>query len=172
MKYVTNSNRYTVDKSGNVYCNKNKKYLKSTINSQGYVTVSLFINNKWKCLYVHRLVAEAFIPNPENKLTVNHRNGIKTDNNLNNLEWNTYSENHKHAYRKLKRIPSKAMLGVLGKDNKLSKKVNQYTKEGSFIKTWDCIRDVERNLGINNSHIVQVCKGKMSSIGGFKWEYA
>lgn len=68
-----------------------------TLNKAGYLTIMLWKGNFPRCVKVHRLVAEAFIPNPENKRTVNHKNGIKTDNSLPNLEWATHKENHKHA---------------------------------------------------------------------------
>lgn len=64
----------------------------------GYKRVNLWKNNKYKTKRIHRLVAEAFIPNPENKRTVNHKDGDKLNNNVNNLEWATHSENNKHAY--------------------------------------------------------------------------
>ncbi len=96
---------YYVDELGNVFCDK--KYtgnhngelrkLKSGMNNGGYLHVVLTINKKRYNKYVHRLIAQAFIPNPENKPCVNHINGIKTDNRVENLEWATQLENHIHA---------------------------------------------------------------------------
>lgn len=73
--------------------------MKQRITNNGYCMVSFCIDGKNKYLTVHRLVGKTFIPNPENKATINHKNGIKTDNRVENLEWNTCSENLKHAYR-------------------------------------------------------------------------
>ena len=75
-----------------------KRILKPRKNRGGYFYVILYKNKKPKSITIHRLVAEAFIKNPQGKRTINHINGVKADNRLSNLEWNTYSENHKHAY--------------------------------------------------------------------------
>lgn len=69
----------------------------------GYFRVHLYNKNGSTTRYVHRLVAKAFIPNPDDKPQINHKNGIKTDNRVENLEWNTRSENQKHRYDVLKK---------------------------------------------------------------------
>lgn len=76
-----------------------EKIVKTSINSEGYVRTSLTKNKKTKQVLVHRLVAEAFIPNLENKPLVNHKNSNRSDNNLSNLEWATHKENNQHAYK-------------------------------------------------------------------------
>ncbi len=88
----------------------NEKILSLTINSQtGYPMCRIWLNNKSKNCTVHRMVAETFIPNPENKLSVNHKNSIRTDNRVENLEWNTQSENIKHSYEFGNRKPIKGI---------------------------------------------------------------
>lgn len=74
------------------------KILKPALNKSGYMRGAISIDGFMRSFMVHRLIAEAFIPNPENKETVNHINGIKTDNRVENLEWNTRSENCQHSF--------------------------------------------------------------------------
>jgi hypothetical protein len=78
-----------------------------------YTQLHLYVDGKRHITYAHRLVAEAFIPNPENKLELNHINGNKKDNNVSNLQWSTRSENMKHAYDNGLNIPPR----MFGKDN-------------------------------------------------------
>jgi len=85
--------------NGKVYVVRKRKKIKSQKDGNGYVQVPLSINKKQKRYLVHRLVATAFIPNPENKPQVNHINGIKTDNFVKNLEWSTRSENVSHSFK-------------------------------------------------------------------------
>lgn len=87
------------------------KTLSKNVVSSGYHRVVLCVNNCSKHMYVHRLVADAFIPNPENKETVNHKDGDKTNNAVDNLEWATQGENIKHSFRELGHKKSRAQLG-------------------------------------------------------------
>lgn len=96
-KLIEDYPNYEVSNLGNVRNRVTGKIKKPSL-SVGYHQVMLYKNNQYKFFKVHRLVANAFIPNPKNKRTVNHINGIKTDNYVSNLEWATDSENISHAY--------------------------------------------------------------------------
>lgn len=110
---------------------------------------------------IHRLVAEAFIPNPLGKPEVNHLNG-KEDNRVESLIWATTSENIQHAYKNGLKKPIK------GGKNILSKKVVQLDLYGNIIKNWNCINDAKKQLKINN--ISACCRGKYKTAGRFYME--
>ena len=145
----------------------------STINS-GYKSVSLHKNNKSSRFLVHRLVALAFLERSPIKMFVNHKNGIKTDNRLENLEWCTKSENTKHAFEtKLMSVTPK-MLKRLIKWNTTTHcaPVIQYKKDGSFVAKFKSGREAAAQTGCNYSNIFLCADGhpKHKTCGGFVWK--
>jgi hypothetical protein len=152
------------DKNGKIY-KKKPKILSKQIYGAGYYKVDL--NHKIK--NIHVLLATAFIPNPENKPTVNHKDGIKTNTYLNNLEWATYSENNKHATdNNLRQSP---WTGKFGIDNPKSKPVIQYDKKYNKINEFVNAREAEKITGIGYKHISDCCLGKRKTTGGYIWKY-
>jgi len=95
---IENYEDYVISDRGRVYSYYTKKFLKPRKGNSGYFTIILYKNGVYKNHTIHRLVALAFIPNPENKRTVNHIDGCKINNFAENLEWNTHAENNKHAF--------------------------------------------------------------------------
>lgn len=147
--------------------NDNWYTMKTKNNRKGYVTVMLCDKKYYS---IHRLVAKNFIPNPNNLPQVNHKNGVKTDNRIENLEWCTNQYNHEHAIKtKLKNMKYASSCAI----QKTSKKVIQLDFNNNVIKIWDSIMEAERKLGIANSHISSCCKHKkgFNSAGGYRWEY-
>lgn len=167
---------YKVSNLGNVFSiprqgthSKEKYFLKKNKDRKGYLHVTLFKKCKSFNTGVHRLVAEAFIPNPKNKPQVNHIDGNKENNCVNNLEWVTNQENIDHSWRTGLRIKEK--IYKYGKDNILSTKVNQYSINGCFIKTWFCLMDIKRELGFSPSNIIACCKHRKNIAYGYIWRY-
>lgn len=114
---------YKVSSFGNIK-NKYGKLLKQLLSSKGYPEVRFTINKIQHERVVHRLVAKAFISNPLGKCCVNHEDGIKTNNRVENLSWMTMSENEKHSFEKLGKIPT--WKGKKGSKHPKSKEVEQY----------------------------------------------
>ena len=144
--------------------NEEGKILKSCIHTQGYEMVNLYGDIK-KMGFIHRLVAKAFIPNPQNKKEVNHINGIKNDNRLENLEWATRSENELHAHKTGLKKESR------GKDNALSIPVVQLTLDNVIVANYAGASEAARQIGGHQSDISSCCKGKRKTSLGFKWQY-
>lgn len=135
------------------------------MNDRGYLYVTLFKNNKGKTCRIHRLVAEAFIPNPENLPTVNHKDQNKSNNCVDNLEWcnMVYQVN----YGDRNNIVSKKLLNR--KDQ--SKPVMQYTLDMEFVTEYPSIAEAERQTGINKSTIYYCLINKYKQAGGYIWRY-
>lgn len=148
---------YIKDRNGTVRFCKGR-ILKPVIVGRGYLKVNLYKNNKQKQYYVHRLVAEAFIPNPENLPEVNHKDENKLNNNAENLEWCDREYNCNFGTRNEKVA------------KKCSKPVVQYTLDGQFVREWESIRECGRN-GFNQGNICMCCQGKLKKYKDFIWKY-
>jgi hypothetical protein len=160
-----------IKKPGKGFYFRKERVLRETKDKDGYLYVVLLKESYRYTVKIHRLVAKAFIPNPEDKKQVNHKNGIKTDNNVDNLEWVTQSENITHSFRVLGQKPNMAGLGKFGIDSKRSMKVCQYSIDGEFIKQWDSGADASRSLNIPQSNISSCSLNRpgYNHAGGFKW---
>jgi hypothetical protein len=144
----------------------------------GYIIYNLNLWGWFKNYLAHRLVAMAFIPNPLGKKFVNHIDGDKQNNNSDNLEWVTKSENALHAFKLGLMKPNYAMRGRTHNNykrwasNPLSKSIHQFTKDWIFIKEWGSISEAANWLNLSASNVVNNCKWKLKSTGGFCFKYA
>ena len=147
--------------------------------TNGYLHVELSKNGETKTCKVHRLVAQTFLPNPENKPQVNHKiegdEGKKInmvifnedgtiDKERTTIEWVTAKENNDYGTRNER-------AGKTNTNGKCSKRVLQFTLDGEFVREWPSTREIERQLGYNNANISACCLGKRKSAYGFRWEY-
>lgn len=134
-------------------------YILSQSVQQGYKFVTLLINGKQKRMRVHRAVAETFIDNPENKPYVNHINGNRSDNNVENLEWVTPAENSQHAVE----------TGLWG--NGRARPVIQYSLDGIEMATFPSASEAARQTGSSQSKITMCCQRKRESANDYQWRY-
>lgn len=141
---------------------RKEKILKNHKNSGGYLRVVLNKNRKAKRYYIHRLVSEYFIDNPNNLPQIDHINTDRTDNRVENLRWVTHKEN----------MNNPLTIDKINKINKKSSKpIIQFSKDGEFIRKWDSAMDAQRELGIKQGGISECCKEKRKTAGGYIWRY-
>ena len=157
---------YKVSDKGRVKSVKfgKERILKPRRNPQGYLLVQLLKNGEIKQCLVHRLVSQAFIPNPDNLPQVNHKDENKENNSVHNLEWCDSKYNINYGTRN-QRVSEKMT------NDKLSKPVLQYTKAGVFVREWKSMNDVQRNLNYSKGNISYCCTGRYKSAYGFIWKF-
>ena len=166
---------YQVSNLGRIRNNSNFNYrgriLKPFWDTHEYLQVRLYKDNKNKSRKVHRIVAETFIPNPNNLPQVNHIDENPKNNRVDNLEWCSNIENQLHAWKLGLQTPY--WKGKFGKDHITSKKVKQYDKNKNLIKIWDSVSEASKTLNINDASISRCCLHHKyrHTAGGFIWEY-
>jgi hypothetical protein len=154
-KDITGYNNFEVSNKGEIR-NKINNTIKKQYLRNGYYSTSLYENKVSKTLNIHRIVAIEFLGNFPNK-HVNHKDGNKLNNNLENLEWVTPKENTQHA-----------IINNLSKTH--PRKIGQY-KDGTLINEFNSMKEAEEKTGISNKHIGSVCRGNRKTTGGYEWKY-
>lgn len=171
-KHIPNTeDKYLVSNLGNVVSlnyakTKKPKGLKKELTSDGHYRVTL---GRFGRIKIHRAVCLAFLENPNNYPIINHKNGIKTDNMVENLEWCTQSHNALHSLNVLKNKPNN--LGNSGIKSKLSKPCFQLDENRNVVGYFHGVKLASKITGINSSSIIQCCNNKRKKAGGFIWSY-
>ena len=157
-KNIKNYEHYEIYEDGRVFNLKTKKFLKGSLGENGYLYYRLSKDNKKKMFYAHRLVAETFLDNKQNLPIVNHKDGNKLNNSIDNLRKITLSENVKASL-------------YIQKTNTSIKPVQQYSLDGMLINTYPSIAEAARTLNLDSSTISKVCRGINKTHGGFVFKY-
>lgn len=163
---------YEVSNTGKIR-NKETRQIKATyVDRRGYECTTIYRcsengKKKYAHIKIHRAVACTFIPNPENKETVNHKNGDKLNNDVENLEWNTVQENHDHS---MEILGHQEMFRETMRST-FSRAIIQMDLDGNEIKRWSSCREVERSLGFAHENIAACARGKTKTSYGYIWKY-
>lgn len=146
---------YAVTEDGRIWSYRSKKFLKPGKHSGGYLKVALCKNGQKLSHYVHRLVAAAYLPNPNNYTDVNHRDENKQNNDVSNLEWCDHSYNMNYGTR----------------NEKIAKAISKSIRCIETDVIYKSIKEAGQQTGLNQSSISKACRGKLKTCGGFHWEF-
>lgn len=165
-KKIKGFDNYTIDLEGNIYSFLSNMYLKPYLDTKGYLQVELRDNDgNRKMKKVHRLVAEAFIPNPNNLPEVNHKDENKQNPKAENLEWCTSKYNSNYGTRK-ERISH----SMRNSEFKKRKAILQFDLDNNFIREYSTIERV-KNYGFNQPNVIAVLKGRRKHTCGYTFKY-
>ncbi|GIN67115.1 MULTISPECIES: NUMOD4 domain-containing protein [Bacillus] len=166
-KVIKGFEDYQISNAGEVLSfkrNKNGIKMKPKIDKDGYFEIGIRDTNGKRVYFrIHRLVAKAFIDNPNNLPVVNHKDGNKQNNHASNLEWVTVAENTKHVFDVLGRK------GQNGGNNKIVAKID--AENNCLLKIYNSIKDASEDVGVTIQAISNCLNGKNRTSGGFKWEF-
>lgn len=156
-EYPLNTN-YIVYDDGRIYSKHYNKFLTPKINWDGYHRIQIWENQKCHMISWHRIIAQTFLENPNNYPVVNHKNGIKFDNRVENLEWCTQQQNIQHAWK----------TGL----SKANAPVDMLNSDVVYIMTFKSIKEAGEYINRHPSGIIGCCKGRTKKCGNYKWRYS
>lgn len=179
-KRIAGYEDYFIYEDGRVFSTKSDKFLKYNVSSCGYPSVELFNIEGSARKLVHKLVAEAFIPNPNNYPQINHIDENKLNPRVENLEWCTAKYNMNYGIGAKTRHSKIDYSAQERKDHmrtvamKRRRPIEQYDREGNLVAKYDSGMDAERALGVRYSvtKIIAVCRGKRKSAYNYIWKYS
>ena len=145
--------------------------LKPYISNTGYLRIDLRNHQKHKYLSIHKLVAETFIPNPNNYPIINHKDNNPLNNSVRNLEWCTQSHNIKYAYTNGNAKPTAGCFKK-GSIPHNRRKINQYTRDNEYIATFNSVKEAALYVGTANTNISNCLNGRSPTAKGYLWRYA
>lgn len=160
---------YLVSNEGDVFSIRSNHLLKVTTQSNGYKRVELNVNGKATKESIHRLVAKAFIPNPNDYPIINHKDENPSNNHADNLEWCTYKYNTNYGNCISRMVANKEY--KYGADNPRSKTVYQFDLEGNLIDMFSSTYDAARFYDIDAKSIAKCCTGGLKQYAGYGWSY-
>ncbi len=162
---------YFITDDGRLYSTRSNKFLRPDRDRYGYLYYVISIDGKRMTLKAHRLVAEAFIPNPDHKPTVNHKNGIRDDNRLSNLEWATVKEQaHDPLTRaNVLRVASETDYHAMGALINFGRKKTAVYKAGELLGIYDSLKNAAKEHHTNYSKASECANGSRKSAGGMQF---
>lgn len=167
---LPNLPQYDILPNGTVWDLKHNRQVQLQERLDGYIIVKLYDNatHQTQSYYVHRLVAMAFLPNPNNLPCINHKNENKADNNVNNLEWCSYAYNNNYGTRSLRQTQTKEKKGYTIPHTAVQvAMVDKTTKQ--IIQTFNSVKEAGRFLQVSPTHINEAAHGKRKSAYGYYW---
>lgn len=165
--------RYKVDESGNVFSVARGRNIKPTSDRYGYKYVVLSVCGRRKTMKVHRLVAEAYIPNPDGKQTVDHINNIKDDNRVENLRWATASEQkfNEITHKKIVERYNRDYMRTMAQKRNFGRRKTIVEKDGNVVGEYESLMTAAESVGANYTKASEVANGKRKKSGGYTFRF-
>ena len=163
MKEIVGFPMYTLHKDGRIYSKYSQRFMKATVDVTGYPIIVLTNKSGKFKKSLHRLLAEHFLPNPDNKPQVNHKDGDKTNYTLDNLEWATAKENCQHAIQ--------TGLTQSRDEARYTAVLKICLETGEVLGEYPSVTSAAKLHGIHQPNLTKVCKGYRKSAGGFGWTF-